>query len=240
MRITSLTSGRLCAVWAIALCSCTPAAVESHDPGDDTAAGDPLWGTPHTLDPLHLDWKNPNCSVCKDQLPRANHTAENPWECAECHGGNGACNPNGAYVPRTPPHDPAVDLCITCHGNNHGFAQSPQCVSCHFADTAVVDCRTGPADDGGPQGDPGAGGDPGGDPTPGDASGIDLATLEDNCFNFPTQPFSPANNSGGNSLNVSPGQLAYEFTLNEIDGNSHTLSTLLASRPVLLVFGAYT
>ncbi|UCC77848.1 MAG: hypothetical protein JSW37_05640 [Anaerolineales bacterium] len=36
------------------------------------------------------------------------------------------------------------------------------------------------------------------------------------------------------------GELAIDFTLRDVDGNEHTLSQLLADKPVVLIFGSFT
>ncbi len=36
------------------------------------------------------------------------------------------------------------------------------------------------------------------------------------------------------------GELAIDFTLRDVDGHEHTLSQLLADRPVVLIFGSFT
>ncbi len=66
------------------------------------------------------------------------------------------------------------------------------------------------------------------------------STLVSGCFGWPQQEFSPTNNTGGVEVSVSVGEHAVEFTLKDPGGSSHTLSELLATRPVLLVFGGFT
>ncbi len=66
------------------------------------------------------------------------------------------------------------------------------------------------------------------------------STLFSGCFGWPAEEFSPANNTGGVGVSVSAGEQAIEFTLKDPDGASHTLSELLGTRPVLLVFGGFT
>jgi peroxiredoxin len=36
------------------------------------------------------------------------------------------------------------------------------------------------------------------------------------------------------------GELAIDFALRDVDGNEHTLSQLLADKPVVLIFGSFT
>ena len=66
------------------------------------------------------------------------------------------------------------------------------------------------------------------------------SALVSGCLGWPEQEFSPANNTGGVQLSVSVGENATEFTLRDPDGVSHTLSEMLETRPVLLVFGGFT
>ncbi|MBW2651541.1 MAG: hypothetical protein JRC57_00435 [Deltaproteobacteria bacterium] len=63
--------------------------------------------------------------------------------------------------------------------------------------------------------------------------------LNSNCFDWPDQEFSPTNHA---SLTVAlkKGDPAIDFTLKDTDGRSYTLSSLLATKPVLLVFGSFT
>ena len=63
--------------------------------------------------------------------------------------------------------------------------------------------------------------------------------LNSNCFNWPDQEFSSTNHA---SLTVAlkKGDPAIDFTLEDTDGHSYTLSSLLATKPVLLVFGSFT
>ncbi len=66
------------------------------------------------------------------------------------------------------------------------------------------------------------------------------SALVSGCLGWPEQEFSPANNTGGVQLSVSVGENATEFTLRDPDGVPHTLSKMLETRPVLLVFGGFT
>jgi hypothetical protein len=101
----------------------------------------------------------------------------------------------------------------------------------------------GGQDDGGQDAGQDAGGQDGGDVTAdagGDEGGLVLSdALVDNCFNWPQDEFS-STNKASNRTSVAEGGLAVEFTLLDVDGNPFTLSELLATRPVFLVFGAYT
>lgn len=47
--------------------------------------------------------------------------------------------------------------------------------------------------------------------------------------------------SGGiGKAGVAQGRLAVDFTLKDTDGRDHTLSAMLAQKPVLMVFGSFT
>jgi cytochrome oxidase Cu insertion factor (SCO1/SenC/PrrC family) len=64
--------------------------------------------------------------------------------------------------------------------------------------------------------------------------GLDL-----NCFNWPAEEFTPTN-SATMRVALKEGTPAVYFTLKDPSGESYTLSSLLATKPVLLVFGAFT
>ena len=70
--------------------------------------------------------------------------------------------------------------------------------------------------------------------------GPDLSDqLQAGFFSWPEQPFSPTNMAPiENYLKV--GDTAVDFTLDDLNGESHTLSTLLATRPVMLITGSFT
>ena len=63
--------------------------------------------------------------------------------------------------------------------------------------------------------------------------------LNSNCFNWPEDEFTPEN-SAPLRVSLKEGQPAVDFTLKDPSGKSYTLSSLLATKPVLLVFGAFT
>jgi hypothetical protein len=63
--------------------------------------------------------------------------------------------------------------------------------------------------------------------------------LVSGCFNWPQEEFSAANHAII-GINGVVGEPAIEFTLKDLAGATHTLSSLLESRPVLLVFGSFT
>ena len=63
--------------------------------------------------------------------------------------------------------------------------------------------------------------------------------LTGGCFNWPEEEFTPGSHpTVGTYLNA--GDRAIEFTLKDVAGVTHSLSSLLDSRPVLLVFGSFT
>ena len=41
-------------------------------------------------------------------------------------------------------------------------------------------------------------------------------------------------------MGLAVGEPAVEFTLKDVNGTPHTLSALLAEKPVVIVFGSYT
>lgn len=63
--------------------------------------------------------------------------------------------------------------------------------------------------------------------------------LESNCYNWPSQEFSPTNKANLN-LTFSPGDTAVDFILQDTDGQAYNLYSLLETKPVLLVFGSFT
>ena len=167
-------------------------------------------GTPTTLAASHPGTRNPLCGACH-VLPVAGHTATDPALCASCHGANGACDPNGRPEVR---NHAVSDNCLSCHQQHHGFSANAQCVSCHFAALGRRACGTS----GGPN-IPGA--------------------LTSGCFGWPATEFSPSNKATVQTF-LQPGSRAVDFALRDVNGASYTLSGLLATRPVLLVHGAFT
>ena len=85
----------------------------------------------------HVGWKSIHCGSCH-ALPVADHTTTDTSECALCHGGNGACDPNGANSSKK---NHSKTTGCSCHGTMHSsFTKSADCVSCHFATVGLVDC----------------------------------------------------------------------------------------------------
>lgn len=64
-------------------------------------------------------------------------------------------------------------------------------------------------------------------------------SLKSNCFNWPDQEFSLINHAFL-TVGLRKGNPAIDFTLKDTKGQSYTLSSLLATKPVLLVFGSFT
>jgi hypothetical protein len=63
--------------------------------------------------------------------------------------------------------------------------------------------------------------------------------LSENLCNWPADDFSPSNHVSAH-LGLAIGQYAIDFTLKDTSGTDHKLSTLLATKPVFLIFGSYT
>ena len=62
--------------------------------------------------------------------------------------------------------------------------------------------------------------------------------LESNCYNWPGEEFSTTNRATIST--IEQGSRAIDFTLNDPGGEKHTLSFLLNTKPVLMVFGSFT
>jgi hypothetical protein len=183
---------------------------------------------PKILGEQHGGWRQAKCDDCHT-LPEKGHTEGDPTKCAQCHGGNGACKPNGTSSKRQDHQQ--TDDCVSCHQQQHGFADS--CTNCHFASAGTLDCPDVKNDagikyDGAPPILDGGG-----------AAPTLSANLKHNCFNWPAQEFTPANHAGW-VTSVKAGQLAIELDLKDTSGKAYTLSGLLASKPVWMQFGAYT
>ena len=120
------------------------AAVERSRVGDltitvDAVASDrAVWYGAQFLGNAHPGWKRTDCLTAGCH-PYASSDQPPVYKCATCHGGNGACNPNGASSGKK---DHAAESACTsagCHAaaiahpNNTTYAQDVQCVTCHFA-----------------------------------------------------------------------------------------------------------
>ncbi len=64
--------------------------------------------------------------------------------------------------------------------------------------------------------------------------------LVSNCYNWPAQPFTTEDHVEVVRAALAEGEDAIEFTLKDPDGVEYQLSELLETKPVYLVFGAYT
>jgi hypothetical protein len=188
-------------------CGETPTAPSTQNRAPAAPSTQIATGQARLLTSEHLGWKNRDCEVCH-RLPVQGHATNEPPDCAECHGGNGACNPNGLNSERE--HD-IGDECIDCHEGKHEFELSSECVSCHFATAGLDDCAVT------------------------NLSGA----LRGNCFNWPEEEFTPTHKANVKT-SLAEGAIAVDFTLKDPHGASHSLSSLLATKPVLLVFGAFT
>jgi len=173
----------------------------------------------------HSGYRAQNCNLCHS-LPIVGHTITDTAQCAQCHGGNGACEPNASTRAI---HTPADD-CVSCHESKHDYVAD--CANCHFAEIGTVDCSEPPPDDPPPD-------DPPPDDPPPDGPPVLSTALESGCNNWPTQDFSPSNRVSTNT-GLPTGSLAVDFTLRDLGGNPHTLSDMLVDKPVLLVMGAFT
>jgi hypothetical protein len=166
-------------------------------------------GTPPVLASSHPGTRNPRCATCHT-LPVAGHTAIDVSQCAACHGGNGACNPNGRSTVR---RHATSDDCVSCHQQHHAFTKNSECVACHFAPQGTRMC--------------------------GSSGGGLGETLTQGCFGWPATEFSPSNKAAVQTF-IQAGSKAVGFALRDVNGTSYTLSGLLAGKPVLLVHGAFT
>jgi hypothetical protein len=102
-------------------------------------AGDKGPAAPPILANNHPGWKKTSCGQTGcHSLPVKGHTTSAIGECAKCHGGNGACNPNGPNSKKKD-HTPTLD-CTTCHKSKHGFSSATDCQSCHYAAKGTSDC----------------------------------------------------------------------------------------------------
>jgi hypothetical protein len=65
------------------------------------------------------------------------------------------------------------------------------------------------------------------------------AQLTGGCFDWPQVEFSPDHHPAV-GVYLTAGERAIEFTLEDVSGVTRTLSSLLESRPVFLIFGSFT
>lgn len=88
----------------------------------------------------HTGWGKPDCSKadCHQGGPNIFHDSKwLPGDCAECHGGNGACHPRDGEEHT---HSKKDD-CLECHDKEHGNKKSEHCAACHFADFGTKACK---------------------------------------------------------------------------------------------------
>ena len=63
--------------------------------------------------------------------------------------------------------------------------------------------------------------------------------LQSSCYSWPEQRFSPENVAKFTAA-LPVDAMAVEFSLRDLEGNSYKLSTLLETKPVLLILGSFT
>ncbi len=97
----------------------TDADTDSDTDADTDADSDPI------LDTDHLGWEQPACWDCHDSASTHNPKMD-PYECASCHGDNGASAGHGSAGPCLGCH-PEV---LTSHGKD-GFPDPESCLVCH-------------------------------------------------------------------------------------------------------------
>lgn len=106
--------------------------------GSDVASGDAAEADAATgLDPSdapvlgssHPGWQQPNCLTagCHSAatLVAGHDSTWQPFDCAGCHGGNGA-----RHIDCKSGHNEGM-ACLSCHGQKHGFQAKAECLSCH-------------------------------------------------------------------------------------------------------------
>lgn len=108
----------------------------------DKAVTQPDLAIPQPLTNTHEGWQTAACAGndCHS-LPISEGTHLNTTaiaDCAGCHGGNGAYNPNG---PKSGKKDHnAGSSCTMCHQSEHSAGYSSNdCRACHYAAAGVVD-----------------------------------------------------------------------------------------------------
>jgi hypothetical protein len=97
---------------------------------------------PKITGPAHTGWKATTCVATGCHPTKVSgHTATQPPECAKCHGGNGACNPDGKNSGKQNHNSSSTCTMSKCHdGGKHGYTSAPDCAACHFSASGVVDC----------------------------------------------------------------------------------------------------
>ena len=183
---------------------------------------------PPLLSTAHPGYNAAACDGCH-ALPVEGHAEDTAQACAACHGGNGACDPNGRYSTRIHMH---TDTCTECHGTRHAYAADADCAAGHFA-ASGLDGECGeqadePPDE--PSAEPPA--EPGSNLRP-------ESELFSGCYGWPEEEFVPGN-TVQLQISLQEGEAAVDFTLRTPEGDPLVLSELLQSRPVALVLGGFT
>ena len=91
-----------------------------------------------TLTSTHVGWSKASCTGTGCHSA-SGHTGQSASTCAACHGGNGACNPNGPSS-SFKTHS-KTSTCTSCHSAKHGFSAKADCVACHYASAGIADCN---------------------------------------------------------------------------------------------------
>lgn len=105
-------------------------------PKPDTSSVTVLTATNHAK-----GWGDKWCftSGCHGQPPKG-HTQSTVQSCAACHGGNGACDPNGSHSGRKTHSKSQSCISGACHMELHGFKKNADCAACHFAAAGLKSC----------------------------------------------------------------------------------------------------
>jgi hypothetical protein len=106
---------------------------------DLTATADrAVWYGAQFLTSAHPGWKRSDC-LSASCHPYASSDKLPVYKCATCHGGNGACNPNGASSGKKDHTASSTCTSSGCHDtaivhpSATTYTQDVQCVTCHFA-----------------------------------------------------------------------------------------------------------
>jgi hypothetical protein len=91
----------------------------------------------------HGGYKDPACGDCHKLPVNSWHAEIKPWQCAACHGGNGACK-------QPANHDATGCTQSGCHtsggsgpalpASHKNFSTDQACIDCHLATAGVVAC----------------------------------------------------------------------------------------------------
>jgi hypothetical protein len=76
-------------------------------------------------------------------------------------------------------------------------------------------------------------------PEPTKSALLPVSSMTAGCYNWPDEEFSPTNHAMMGVLGAF-GDPAVDFSLRDIHGTMYHLSSLLETRPVFLIFGAFT